>query len=56
MYVYIYIYTYMYLCIRVKEMANLLLKVEGVTIMPLPTKADDGPPPMELRICMSSNL
>ena len=37
-------------------MATLLLKVEGLTIMPLPTKEDDGPPPMERRICISFNL
>ena len=41
---------------KVKEMATLLLKVEGVTIMPFPTKEDNGPLPMERRICMSFNL
>ena len=33
-------------------MAILLLKVEGVTIMPSPTQEDDGHPLQERRICM----
>ena len=44
MYIYIYIYIDIYIYIKVKEVAILLLKVEGVTIMPSPTKEDDGHP------------
>ena len=33
-------------------MAILLLRVEGVTIMPSPTQEDDGHPLQERRICL----
>ena len=39
--------------LKVKELPTLLLKVEGVSIMPFQLRRMNGPPPMERRTCMS---